>query len=111
MSITKPNLEGFGSPVFKLSPIEEENTVISAILNEARHVFDWHKEALWKSEYKDGFARLLIPYLTSHPKLIPNINKIGDRVFSMVVYRAVELMESKNTECNASIRPVKYTHD
>lgn len=102
MSISKPNLEGFGSPVFKLSPNEDENTVISAILNEARHVFDWHKEGLWNSEYKDGFARLLIPYLTAHPKLIPNINKIGDRVFSMVVYHAVELMAAKTTEKNAS---------
>jgi hypothetical protein len=63
MSITTPNFEGFGLPIFTVSPNGEENAAISAILNEARHVYDWHKEGIWKTEYKDGFARLLTPYL------------------------------------------------
>lgn len=93
MSIFEPNLEGFGSPVYPLSPDDQTNARLSAILNEAAHVFDWHAEGLWQSEYKDGFARLLIPALKQHPKLIRNIIELNDRVFSMVVYRAVELIK------------------
>ena len=92
MSTVAPNLEGFGNPVYTLSPDAQTNARISAILNEAAHVFDWHAEGLWKSEYKDGLARLLIPDLKQHPKLIKSIIMLNDRVFSMVVYRAVELL-------------------
>lgn len=92
MSIFEPNLEGFGSPIYPLSPDAQTNARLSAILNEAAHVFEWHAEGLWKSEYKDGFARLLIPDLKQHPKLTQSILKLNDRVFSMVVYRAVELL-------------------
>ena len=90
MSIFKPNLEGFGRPLYRLSNGPDDEP-ISAILNEARHVFEWHKEGLWNSEYKDGFASLLIPYIQSHPKLIRQVLDFDQRVFSMVVYRAVEL--------------------
>lgn len=96
MSVMEPNLKEFGSPVYPLSPDAQTNARLSAILNEAAHVFDWHAEGLWKSEYKDGFARLLIPDLRQHPKLIQSILKLNDRIFSMVVYRAVELL-NKNS--------------
>jgi hypothetical protein len=92
MSIDKPNIEGFGLPLYAVSPDSETNSRISAVLNEASHVFNWHKEGLWKSEYKDGFASLLIEDLKAHPKLIKSIIKLDDRVFTMVVYRAVELL-------------------
>lgn len=94
MSIFEPNFEGFGAPVYPLSPDGQTNARISAVLNEAAHVFDWHAEGLWTSEYKDGFARLLIPDLKQHPKLIRAIIELNDRVFSMVAYRAVELIKS-----------------
>jgi len=53
--------------------------------------FMWHAEGLWRAEYKDGFARLLLPDVKAHPKLIKSIVGLGDRVFSMVAYRAAEL--------------------
>ena len=93
MSILEPNLKEFGTPIYPLSPDAAPNARLSAILNEAAHVFDWHAEGLWKTEYKDGFARLLMPHLKQHPKLIRSINKLNDRVFSMVVFRAVELLK------------------
>ena len=93
LSTTEPNLSAFGSPLYALSPDAKTNARLSAILNEAAHVFDWHAEGLWKSEYKDGFARLLIPDLKQHPKLIRSIIELDDRVFSSVVYRAIELLE------------------
>jgi len=93
MSIVAPNITNFGSPVYPLTPDEQVNVRLSSILNEAAHVFDWHAEGLWKSEYKDGFARLLVPDVKQHPKLIQSILKLNDRVFSMVVYRAVELLK------------------
>ena len=93
MSILESNLKEFGTPIYPLSPDAKTNARISAILNEAAHVFDWHAEGLWKSEYKDRFARLLAPDLKQHPKLIRSINKLNDRVFTMVVYCAVELLK------------------
>lgn len=92
MSTAEPNIKEFGHPLHAVSPNAEENIRISAILNEARHVFDWHAEGLWKTEYKDGFARLLVPDLIAHPKLIKQILALNDRVFSMVTYRATELI-------------------
>jgi hypothetical protein len=97
MSIFKPNLEGFGNPRYPLSAGPDDEP-ISAILNEAKHVFEWHKEGLWNSEYKDGFASLLVPYIRSHPKLIRQVLDLDQRVFSMVVYRAVELEKGVCTE-------------
>lgn len=93
MSISKPNIEGFGQPLHQLSN-GPDDVPISAILNEAKHVFEWHKEGLWNLEYKDGFASLLVPYIRNHPKLIRQILDLEERVFSMVVYRAVELQKA-----------------
>ena len=90
MSIFKPNFEGFGRPLHQLSNGPDDEPV-SAILNEAKHVFEWHKEGAWNSEYKDGFASLLVPYIRRHPKLVRQVLDLHQRVFSMVVYRAVEL--------------------
>lgn len=95
MSTSKPNIEAFGEPVYAVSPDAETNARISAVLNEAAHVFGWHAEGLWKSEYKDGFARLLLPDLQAHPKLVKSIVSLNNRVFSMVVYRAVELLNEQ----------------
>ena len=92
MSIFQPNIGEWGTPCYAVSPDEPTNMRVSAVLNEAAHVFDWHAEGLWKSEYKDGFARLLLPDLKAHPKLVRNILELNDRVFAMVVYRAVELL-------------------
>ena len=91
MSIFETNNKEFGSPVYSISPDAKTNERISAVLNEAVHVFDWHKDGLWKTEYKDGFARLLIPDLKNNPKLIRSILNLDDRVFSMIVYRCLEL--------------------
>ena len=93
MSIFSANIEGFGSPVYELSTDEQVNIEISAILNEALHVFEWHTEGLWLSEYKDGFSKLLIPYFQKHSRLIKSVLALKKRVFSMLVYRAVELIK------------------
>jgi hypothetical protein len=92
MSIYEPNVKEFGSPIYAVSPDPQTNARISAVLNEVAHVFYCHAEGLWKIEYKDGFARLLMSDLKAHPKLIRNILNLNDRVFSMIVYRAVELL-------------------
>jgi hypothetical protein len=91
MSIKEPNVESYGVPTYLLTPDPEINIRLSAILNEASHVFHWHAEGIWNTEYKDGFARLLVPNIRMHPKLIKSILKLNDRVFSMLIYRAVEL--------------------
>ena len=92
MSIFAANIEGFGSPVYSIAPESSTNARVSAILNEARHVFEWHAEGLWLTEYKDGFADLLAADFRAHPKLIRSVLDLNDRVFSMIAYRAVELI-------------------
>jgi hypothetical protein len=93
MSTVKPNIDEFGEPVYAVSTDSDANIRISAVLNEAEHVFDWHADGRWKSEYKDGFARLLLPDLQTHPRLVGSILDLNNRIFSMVVHRAVELIK------------------
>ena len=95
MSGCQQKFETFELPVYRVSPDDAENTRISAILNEAEHVFRWHTDGAWKSEHKDHYARRLMAELKLHPKLIPKIKKINNRVFTMIVYRAVELINEQ----------------
>ena len=97
MNEQQKSFDTFASPVYRVSPDNAENLRISAILNDAEHVFRWHTDGVWKSKYKDHYARLLMADLRIHPKIIRNINKINNRVFSMVVYRAVELLNEKTS--------------
>jgi hypothetical protein len=93
MSILKPNIAAWSDPVYALTADDSANMRISAILNEAAHVFDWHREGLWKSTYKEGFANLLAVELAQRPSLSRKILKLDDRVFSMALYRAIELQK------------------
>ncbi len=60
MSTIEPNIEGYGSPIYSVSPDSQTNARISAVLNEAAHVFNWHAEGLWKTECRapalEGFS-------------------------------------------------------
>ena len=90
-------METFDSPVYQISPDNTEKKIISSMLNEAEHVFRWHTDGQWKATHKEHYARLLAPHLKLHPKLIRNINNLDNRVFSMVVYRAVELLDEQTS--------------
>ncbi|MBC3881185.1 hypothetical protein H8K35_00255 [Undibacterium sp. LX40W] len=83
MSVEEPNLENYGAPTYPLKPDPQTTIRLSAILNEAAHVLERHAEGLWKTVYKDGFARLLVPNIGMHSKLIRSILKFDDRVFSI----------------------------
>jgi len=93
----QPKMETFASPVYQISPDSIEKQVISAMLNEAEHVFRWHTDGAWKTTHKEHYARLLASHLKIHPKLIRNINNLNNRVFSMIVYRAVELLNEQTS--------------
>ena len=97
MSGSQQKFETFEVPIYRVSPDDVENARISAILNEAEHVFRWHTDGAWKSEHKDHYARRLMAELKLHPKLISNIKKINNRVFTMIVYRAVELINEQTS--------------
>ena len=97
MSGNQQKFETFEVPVYRVSPDDVENARISAILNEAEHVFRWHTDGAWRSEHKDHYARRLMAELKLHPKLISNIKKINNRVFTMIVYRAVELINEQTS--------------
>ncbi len=71
-------METFALPVYQISPDDTEKLCISALLNEAEHVFRFHTDGAWKSTHKEQYARLLAPHLRLHPKLIRNINSLKD---------------------------------
>jgi len=95
MSIEKPNIESWGAPTYSLTSDMAVNLRISAILNEALHVFEWHKEGIWQSTYKEGFAALLAKDIESRPSLMRKILKLNNRIFSMVAYRAAEMLKEE----------------
>ena len=90
--MTSPEQRSFAEPVYPVSPDLDTNQRISAVLNEAAHLFDWHAEGRWAEE-KERLARCLVPHLRAHPKLTRSILNLNDRVFAMVVYRAVALLD------------------
>ena len=93
MSKDLPDIKNFGVPTYGLTTDENVNLRISAILNEAEHVFDWHDEGIWKDTYKEGYARLLANELIERPSLMRKLLKLNRRVFSMVAYRAIDLVK------------------
>ena len=111
MSTLGHNAQDFDAPVHLVSPDADTNKRISSVLNEASHVYSWHAEGKWKTEYKDRFASLLIPDLKTQPKLIANILNLENRVFSMVVYRAVELLKMDIAVFKEQAMSYKYKLD
>jgi len=81
---------------FGLPPPERAR--LSALLNEACHVFHHHADGNWKTFYKDKYASLLAAQIEAHPGLTHRLLRSGERVIQMLTYRALELLERPRTE-------------
>lgn len=92
-----PKQDGWQEIEYELSENAELNDRVSLILNEACHVFRHHAEGVWRSHDKDAYASLLAEELKANPWLARSLLNIGDRVISMLTYRAIELRKMKTS--------------
>lgn len=90
-----PKNDGWTDVDYHLVDDLERNARLSAILNEACHVFHLHAEGVWESGDKDAYARLIAAEIGMTPSLIRKLLGTGDRVIKMLTYRAVELNEAE----------------
>ena len=99
------NIVGFSEPTYEFTTDPEMNARISAILNEAQHVFECHADGQWQSYYKPGFGGLLAKEISIKPSVTRKIIKIKNRVFSMVLYEAVNINKSLGLTPHSSGTP------
>ena len=70
---------------------DDEAVKLSALLNEACHVFYGHAEGVWVSSDKDAYATSVLNFITKHPELESRLLRSKDRIIKMLTYRALEL--------------------
>jgi hypothetical protein len=92
-----PKNDGWTDVDYHLIDDPERNARLSAILNEACHVFRKHAEGVWKSDDKDAYARLIAAEIDRTPSLIRKLLGTDDRVIKMLAYRAVELNKASSS--------------
>jgi len=90
-----PKNDGWTDVAYELGSDPQDSARISKILNEACHVFHHHASGLWKSEDKDGYAKLLMEEIRRRPSLVGRLLNTDDRVVKMVTHRAVELLKAE----------------
>ena len=82
--------DGWSDRVYELSDDPELNDRVSEILNVACHVFHHHADGTWKTVGKEHYASLLAREFAANAWLTRILLDLGDRVISMLVYRAIE---------------------
>lgn len=88
-----PKNDGWSDVVYDFGLPSPDGSALSAILNEACHVFRRHADGHWKSQYKDKYASLLAARIAAHRGLSHRLLRSGDRVISMLTHRALELLD------------------
>lgn len=68
---------------------------ISHILNEACHVFYYHRDGNWNVSYKERYASDLADEFKQFPELSSRVLRSKDRVVKMVAYRALEIIKEQ----------------
>ena len=91
-----PKNDGWTDVDYHLLEDPERNARLSAILNEACHVFLRHAEGVWKSHDKDAYAKLIAGEIKTTPSLIRKLLGTNDRVIKMLTYRAIELNQASS---------------
>jgi HEAT repeat protein len=82
--------DGGSDQLYDLSDDPELNDRVSEILNVACHVFHHHADGTWKTVGKEYYASLLAREFAANAWLTRILLDLGDRVISMLVYRAIE---------------------
>ena len=101
-----PKNDGWTDIVYEVGSDSVDNKRISALLNEACHVFYHHAEGVWREHDKDSYARKLVEEITKRQGLVGRLLDTEDRVIKMLTYRALELQKiSEKRSLNAGIKP------
>lgn len=82
--------DGWHDQFYELSDDPELNDRVSEILNVGCHVFHHHADGTWKAVGKEYYASLLVREFAANAWLARILLDLGDRVISMLVYRAIE---------------------
>lgn len=88
-----PKNDGWDDVEYDFGPSSEDNARISAVLNEACHVFHCHAEGTWADSDKDTYARQLAKEISARPGLTGRLLNTNDRVVKSLTYRALELLQ------------------
>jgi hypothetical protein len=89
-----PKNDGWVDIAYDLGTDPEDNARISAILNEACHVFHHHPQGAWTDRDKDSYARKLAAEIEARPGLVGRLLAADDRAVKMLTHRAVELLQN-----------------
>ncbi len=92
----QPKNDGWEDVDYDFGLDQADNQRISNILNEACHVFYYHSDGNWKSEYKERYANDLAEEFRKYDKLSSRVIRSKDRVVKMVAYRALEILDENN---------------
>lgn len=88
-----PKNDGWVDVEYDFGASPEDNGRISAVLNEACHVFRHHAGGTWKGRDKDAYARLLAQEISARPGLTGRLLNTDDRVVKSLTHRALELLK------------------
>jgi hypothetical protein len=93
-----PKNDGWTALAYDFGEDQAENQRLSAILNDACHVFHCHAGGTWQDHDKDRFAGRLAAELEHRPTLVGRLLATEDRVVKMVTYRALELLKARSVD-------------
>lgn len=91
----QPKNDGWEDVEYDFGLDEAATERVSFLLNEACHVFYYHKDGHWNSSYKERYAADLAVEFKKYPELSSRVLRSKDRVVKMVAYRALELIEKE----------------
>jgi hypothetical protein len=91
---TLPKNDGWIDVAYEVGTNPDDNARISALLNEACHVFHHHAGGTWATRDKDVYARRLAIEIERRPTLPGRLLDTDDRVVKMITYRALELLNA-----------------
>jgi hypothetical protein len=92
-----PKNDGWTDVAYELGERSEDNARLSALLNEACHVFHLHAEGVWRSQDKDAYAGRLADEIAARPGLVGRLLNTDDRVVKSLTHRAVELLKARGS--------------
>ena len=96
--VKPPRNDGWHDLSYELLPEEPDiGSKIADLLNEAWHVHQLHRDGNWNGPdgYKDKYANLVLDLVEHRKSRLRKLLAANDRVLSMLVYRAFDLLEQE----------------
>lgn len=85
--------DGWNDIAYHFGADQQLNEELSALLNEAVHVFRRHASGHWKEHDKPRYVARLAEHLRRRPSLIRKLLKLRDPVVSNITHAAIELIK------------------